>query len=272
MQSVRALKCLSATLLASCCAVRTIRLLSPPQDLTHSIHILIHLGLDATLWALFNCCRPSPFSPLVGSPQSRPGISQDTFTPLAPVRPAPQPPGSDSPPDIPPRPAATKKGGDYTPTPTPKVPLKPPLQSMWGREGGREGGRREGGRREGERKKGGREEGGKERGRREGGRKEGRKEEEGREGGRTGRREGCIKGQKDKGNTSQLCRHASERRGREESEREIFQLDLSTPSPSSTHTHGHLQSGCDSGNPSSTTTEKRKEAQNDRRRSCLTPQ
>ena len=248
MQSVRALKCLSATLLASCCAVRTIRLLSLPQDLTHSIHILIRLGLDATLWALFNCCRPSPFSPLVGSPQSRPGISQDTFTPLAPVRPAPQPPGSDSPPDIPPRPAATKKGGDYTPTPTPKVPLKPPLQSMWGREGGRE-------------------EGGKERGRREGGRKgrrEGRKEEEG--------REGCIKGQKDKGNTSQLCRHASERRGREERERELFQLDCSTPSPSSTHTHGHLQSGCDSGNPSSTTTEKRKEAQNDRRRSCLTPQ
>ena len=60
---------------------------------------------------------------------SRPTLNQDTFAaPLAPVRPAPQPPGSSDPaPDIPPRPAATKQQKDLPPTPPPKVPLKPPM-------------------------------------------------------------------------------------------------------------------------------------------------
>lgn len=57
---------------------------------------------------------------------SRPTLNQDTFAPLAPVRPAPQPPGSDPAPDIPPRPPATKQK-DVPPTPPPKVPLKPPV-------------------------------------------------------------------------------------------------------------------------------------------------
>ena len=58
---------------------------------------------------------------------SRPALNQETFAPLAPVRPAPQPPGSESPaPDIPPRPPATKQK-DAMPTPPPKVALKPPV-------------------------------------------------------------------------------------------------------------------------------------------------
>ncbi|XP_064393748.1 serine/threonine-protein kinase PAK 1-like [Halichondria panicea] len=55
-----------------------------------------------------------------GGAGSRPSLSSDTFTPLAPVRPAPQPPSGESPPDIPPRPPATKKSDG-------KIALKPPI-------------------------------------------------------------------------------------------------------------------------------------------------
>ena len=75
-------------------------------------------------------------------------MSQDTYTPpLQPVsicivfvslfycslyvslqiRPAPQPPGHDVAPAIPPRPPATKK--DLPPTPPPKAALKPPAHA-----------------------------------------------------------------------------------------------------------------------------------------------
>ena len=86
---------------------------------------------------------------------SRPTLNQDTFAaPLAPVRPAPQPPGSSDPaPDIPPRPAATKQQKDLPPAPPPKVPLKPPMPTgEKEREKGRE--KREGRERGGEREKG----------------------------------------------------------------------------------------------------------------------
>lgn len=63
--------------------------------------------------------------------QSRPGLSVDTFSPLQPVRTAPEPPSSSafeqSPPAIPPRPDATKKDGPHSAATKPS--LKPPLQS-----------------------------------------------------------------------------------------------------------------------------------------------
>ena len=66
----------------------------------------------------------------IGSSSSRPSISQDTFTPLHPVRRAPEPPGpSQLAPDIPPRPPATKKSNDTAAATHTKTPLKPPAQA-----------------------------------------------------------------------------------------------------------------------------------------------
>lgn len=79
-----------------------------------------------------------------GDGPSRPSISQDTFTPLHPVRRAPEPPGPGAPqaPNIPPRPPATKKndatvGTNAFPAAATtanassavKTPLKPPVQA-----------------------------------------------------------------------------------------------------------------------------------------------
>ena len=60
---------------------------------------------------------------------SRPSITDHTFSPLVPVRSAPQPPGGDMAPNIPPRPPITKAASkDMPPAPPPKTPLKPPTQ------------------------------------------------------------------------------------------------------------------------------------------------
>lgn len=69
-----------------------------------------------------------------GNAPSRPQITHNTFTPLQPIRPAPQPPPVDIAPAIPPRPAVTKK--DVPPTPPPKTALKPPVQAGGGGHGG----------------------------------------------------------------------------------------------------------------------------------------
>eukprot|EP00731_Ephydatia_muelleri_P030245 Em0021g768a len=61
------------------------------------------------------------------SQHSRPQLTQETYKPLEPVRAAPQPPGPEQPPIIPPRPEATKKDG--TGTAQVKTPLKPPAQA-----------------------------------------------------------------------------------------------------------------------------------------------
>ena len=63
---------------------------------------------------------------------TRPAISDTTFTPLAPVRPEPQPPSEDLAPNIPPRPPISKAASkDMPPIPPPKTPLKPPTQGWY---------------------------------------------------------------------------------------------------------------------------------------------
>lgn len=66
--------------------------------------------------------------PLVESSSmpSRPKVNDEVFSPLQPTRPAPDPPGDDTPP-IPPRPSATKKpsiSGEQPPPPPPPKPTK----------------------------------------------------------------------------------------------------------------------------------------------------
>lgn len=65
----------------------------------------------------------------VPATHSRPQITDHTFTPLAPVRPAPQPPSNDIAPNIPPKPLISKSSSkDMPPAPPPKTPLKPSTQ------------------------------------------------------------------------------------------------------------------------------------------------
>ena len=98
------------------------------------MYVCMYIHADARADQHLRCMHGfSPIFQHTGSgSHTRPAISDTTFTPLAPVRPAPQPPSEDLAPNIPPRPPISKAASkDMPPIPPPKTPLKPPTQGWY---------------------------------------------------------------------------------------------------------------------------------------------